>query len=72
MTEQRLTKHQAAVIGAFTGILCGPFSDVHEYAERKLGHPIFTSEFTTPRISNKLKEKASADFLAIRHQGDES
>ena len=35
---KRLTRDQAAVIGAFTGILAGPFSDMHRYIEKVLGH----------------------------------
>lgn len=34
---ERLTKQQAAIIGAYTGIVAGPFSDLHEYAEKIMG-----------------------------------
>ena len=32
----RLTREQAAIIGAYTGICCGPFSDIHALAEALL------------------------------------
>ena len=64
----KLTKDQAAVIGAFTGVTAGPFRDVHEYAERKLGRPCFTHEFGSEAFTEKLREAARPDFLAICHE----
>tara|TARA_Y100001973_G_scaffold8212_1_gene11286 strand:+ start:72 stop:284 length:213 start_codon:yes stop_codon:yes gene_type:complete len=62
---QKLTPEQAAVIGAFTGILAGPFSDLHAYAEKKLGRPIWTHEFGSEGVASELKEAAREDFLAM-------
>ncbi|MDX0897475.1 hypothetical protein CN090_04490 [Sinorhizobium meliloti] len=62
---QRLTKEQAAIIGAFTGITASNFSVIHEYAERKLGRSIWTHEFASEKLSEELKEAARADFLSI-------
>mgnify|MGYP001615151816 CR=1 FL=1 len=28
----KLTRRQAAIIGAFTGVTCGPFEDIQDYA----------------------------------------
>ena len=49
MNINRLTKEQAAIIGCFTGIACGPFSDVHEIAvvQRRVDDPVKT---TTPPL----------------------
>ncbi len=64
--EQRLTKRQAAIIGAFTGITCGPFSDIHEYVDSLPGlKGIMTHNFANKEIMNDVKEAARADFLAI-------
>lgn len=63
----RLTKEQAAVIGAFTGIAAGPFGDIHEYAERVLGRPILTHEFASHDLWDRLKDAARADFLSLCH-----
>ena len=46
---QRLTKEQAAIIGLYTGICCGPFSDIQELDEKLAGRPIFTHEFANPK-----------------------
>lgn len=59
----RLTRRQAAIIGAFTGVLAGPFSDLQEYAEALFGHPVWTHEMATR--ADDLKALAKPDFLAI-------
>ncbi len=69
--EQRLTKRQAAIIGAFTGFTVGPFADIHEYAEEVFGRPCWTHEFGNEEFAASLKEKARADFLAICHKADD-
>lgn len=65
---QRLTKEQAAIIGAYTGITASSFSVVHEYAERKLGRPIWTHQFASKNLAEELKEAAREDFLAIVYE----
>lgn len=65
---RRLTAEQAAIIGAYTGVLCGPFSDLHEYIEKKLGRPVFTHELgTAGGLWEKIKDATLEDFLAICH-----
>ena len=68
MNINRLTKEQAAIIGCFTGIACGPFSDVHEIAERLMGRPIFTHEFASPEIWKALRNKVREEFIAICYE----
>ena len=68
MTTTKLTKEQAAVIGVYTGTLCGPFSDVHKLAEDLLGRPIFTHEFASPEIWEELREKVKPQFIEICHE----
>lgn len=72
MTEQpkdggaaKLTREQAAIIGAYTGITCGPFSDIHGYAEKVLGRPIFTHEFASSELMERLQNASRDDFLAL-------
>lgn len=61
----KLTKEQAAIISAYTGIMCGRFQDMHEYAEKKLERPIFTHEFGDKELVKKLKEASKDDFLSL-------
>jgi hypothetical protein len=67
---QRLTKEQAAVIGAYTGIACGPFSDIQEYVEKLLERPVFTHEFASKELSNEIKRKSKPDFLSLCFSDD--
>ena len=66
--QLRLTREQAAIIGAYTGFLAGPFGDVHELAEQKLGRPIWTHEFANPDVVEQLKVAVTDDFLSICYQ----
>lgn len=69
---QKLTREQAAIIGAYTGYLCGPFDDLRQYAERKLGRPVDASDL--PLVMHlaqgdplvcELKDAARSDFNAL-------
>lgn len=68
----KLTREQAAVIGAYTGFCAGPFADLHEYAERKLGRPIWTHQFANAKLVEDLKQAAREDFVAISAEGEPS
>lgn len=61
----RLTNEQAAIIGAYTGILCGPFGDMHAYIERIMGRPVWTHELGSKGCMDEVQKKAKADFLAL-------
>jgi hypothetical protein len=61
----KLTKEQGAIVGAYTGILAGSFSDMHEYIERIMGRPVFTHEMGNEKVYAQIREKAKTDFLAI-------
>lgn len=60
-----LTKEQAAIIGLFTGIACGPFGDIHKLAEQKMGRPIWTHQFANKELVEEMKEKVREDFIKI-------
>lgn len=62
---QRLTKEQAAIIGLYTGVSCGPFSDIQELAEKVLGCPIMVHQFADKWIWHTAKEKIRPQFLAL-------
>lgn len=63
MKPKRLTTEQAAIVGAYTRVLCGSFNDLHEYIERKLKRSVQTAEL--PSIADEIKTAATEDFLAI-------
>lgn len=68
MTVPKLTKEQAAIVGVYTGVSCGPFSDIHELAEKLLGRPVWTHELAYPEIWEELSEKVKPQFLEICHE----
>lgn len=62
---QRLTKEQAAVIGLYTRTACGPFSDIHELAEKLAGRSLWTHEFADPKLCEELRELVKPQFLSL-------
>ena len=64
-----MTKSEAAIVAAYTGVLIGKFSDMHEYVERKLGHPIWTHQF--PEAREDIKKKTKEDFVNLEIEDEE-
>ena len=62
---RRLTREQAAIIGAYTGIICGPIGDIQKYAERILKRPIMPGDWSSQELRDTLKEAATEDFKAL-------
>lgn len=60
-----MTKHEAAVISAYTGFLIGEFSAMHAYAEKTLGRPVFTHQLADENLQKELRLKSKPDFLKI-------
>jgi uncharacterized protein involved in cysteine biosynthesis len=68
---ERLTKEQAVLISAFTGILCcESFGDLHEYIEKVAGRPVFTHEMGNRDFMEKIKEKVKPEFKKIIYLTD--
>jgi hypothetical protein len=62
----RLTRRQAAIIGAFTGVTCGPFEDIHEYVDSLPGFKgITTLGFASKDIAEQIREASRADFISL-------
>jgi hypothetical protein len=64
-SEQKLTRRQAAIIGAFTGITAGPFEDVQQLGDELMGHSTWTHEYANEKFVDELRERARPLFLAI-------
>ena len=67
--SEKLTKEQAAIISAYTGVLCGSFTDMAEYVEKKLGRPVWTHEYST--LSEQIRSVTREDFLSICNKGEQ-
>lgn len=62
---EKLTKEQAIILTAFTGIMMCEFSDFHGDVEKRLGHPVFTHQFGDRPFTEKLKDVYRDDFLKL-------
>ena len=60
-----MTKKEAAIVSAFTGVLIGDFSTMKEYIEEKLDRPVFTHEMASKAFTEKLKAATKEDFVNI-------
>jgi len=60
-----MTKREAAIVSAYTGILLGEFSTMHEYVEEVMGRPVYTHEMGLKTIAKEVKEKAKNDFISM-------
>ncbi|MBL1227134.1 DUF7736 domain-containing protein [Enterococcus sp. BWR-S5] len=58
-----LTKREAAIITAHTGILIGEMDSFKEYVDEILERPLLTHEI--PNFENEIKERSKEDFIAI-------
>lgn len=60
-----MTKREAAIVSAYTGVLIGGFSEMHEYIEEIMDRPVFTHELGSKDTFEQIKEKAKDDFCSI-------
>lgn len=60
-----MTRRESAIVGAFTGVLCGPFEAMHEYIEEIMGRPVWTHEMGDKETMEKIRELAKPDFIAM-------
>jgi hypothetical protein len=61
-----MTKHEAAVMTAFTGVLIGSFNDFNDYVEKIIGLPIWAHQFGDVSFAEEIKEASRKDFIAIK------
>lgn len=59
-----MTKREAAIISAYTGVVIGDWTDIHSYINEIMCCPIYTHEL--PALADKIKEKAREDFMKIK------
>ena len=61
-----MTKREAAIISAYTGILLGGFPNMHKFVEEELLHrPVMTHEFANAKVVAEIKEKSRPYFMEI-------
>jgi hypothetical protein len=68
---ERLTKEQALLLSAYTGILlCDSFGDLHQYIEKIAGRPVFTHEMGHTKFMEELQEKLKPQILEIIYKSN--
>ena len=60
-----LTKEQAAIIWAYTGVPCGDVTAFLEKASSLLGYEVCTRDLEDIEFWETVKEKVKSEFLAI-------
>ena len=60
-----MTKKEAAIVSAYTGILIGEFSGMHEYVEEIMGGPVFTHQMGNKEFCEEIKAKSKEDFISM-------
>lgn len=61
----KLSREHAAIIGAYTGYLCGPFEDMHKLIEEVLGRPVWTHELASKKLSEEIRAAVLPKFKEI-------
>lgn len=52
-----MTKIEAAIVSAYTGILIGEFEDFHDYAEEVMGDRYLLMNFRVSRMNSKRRAR---------------
>ena len=60
-----MNKRECAIVSAYTGFLCGKFSDMHEYVEELFSGPVFSHQFGDKEFVKRVKEMAKSDFIKL-------
>ena len=59
-----MTKREAAIVSAYTGVLIGDFNEMHRYIEEIMGRQVFTHELSY--ISDEIIKRSKNDFMNIK------
>ena len=63
-----MTKHECAIVMAFTGVCMLKGDDLkiyYNYIRKKLGRDVYTHELATLEMEHKIKEASKEDFLKL-------
>lgn len=63
--SEKFTREQALAIMGFTGVVTLRFDIFHEDVEKRLGHPVWTHEFASKEMEDKIKTLYRDEFLAM-------
>lgn len=58
-----MNKREGAIIGAYTGILCGDFNTLHKYIEEIMGGPVLAHMISF--FNREIKKRSEKDFISL-------
>lgn len=61
-----MTKREAAIIGAYTGVVVGEYTDLMSYISDLVGGPIVDATLSTFGMTDYIKGLARNDFMALQ------
>ena len=60
-----MTKREAAIVSAYTGVLLGDFDEMRRYINQIMGRSVYTHEMADGRVMQEIKRKAKNDFIDL-------
>lgn len=60
-----ITRKEAALIGAYTGFLIGPFNDMHAKIEEALDRPVLTHELASKSLWVGVRQKLKPEIEVL-------
>lgn len=65
-----MTKREAAIVAAYTGVTIGKFSDMLDYIMEKLGRRVWDAELGRPETRVEVERATLSDFQALEVTDD--
>lgn len=69
-----MTKHECAVVMAYTGICMLQKEDLdiyYKYIEEKIGRPLLTHELASNEMEYRIKEASRKDFVKLCREAED-
>lgn len=60
-----MTKREAAIVSAYTGIFMGHFDAFQQYVEEIMERPVMTHEMGFKGVAEEIKAASKADFIKL-------
>ena len=60
-----MTKREAAIVSAYTGIMMGEFCEMHKFVEELVGREVGTIRFLDPEFCEVVKKLSRPYFIEL-------
>lgn len=62
-----MTRREAAILSAYTGVLIGEIVYLQTYLEEKLGEPISINDLSNLNLTQEQRDKIKNDFFGLSY-----